>query len=208
VPELAAGAAAELDGLRHACDLAVARLREADTDALVTLGADGRAHHGFAPWGVEVRTGGGIPLPLSLLVGDWLLARHGWQATERMAVPGDAPTATCAAKGVRLAADGRRLALLVLGDGSYRRGERAPGYHDPRAAPYDRAVADALAAADTEALLGLDPALSTELGAAGRAAWQVLASAVHATGGRWDGELHYDAAPYGVAYFVASWRPS
>lgn len=205
VPQLAAGAAAELDELRRACDRVVGRLRDADVDALVTLGTDGRAYPGFAPWGVDVRTDGGMALPLSLLVGEWLLARNGWQASERMVVPGDAPTSTCAAKGVRLAADGRRLALLVLGDGSYRRGVRAPGYDDPRAAPYDRAVADALAAADTETLLGLDAALSAELGAAGRAAWQVLASAVHATGGRWDAELHYEAAPYGVAYFVSSW---
>ncbi len=205
VPQLAAGAAAELDELRQACDRVVERLRDADADALVALGGDGRAYHDFAPWGVDVRTDGGVALPLSLLVGDWLLARHGSQASERIVVPGGAPTAICAEMGVQLAADGRRLALLVLGDGSYRRGVRAPGYDDPRAAPYDRAVADALATADTETLLGLDAALSADLGAAGRAAWQVLASAVHATGGRWEAELHHEAAPYGVAYFVASW---
>ncbi len=111
----------------------------------------------------------------------------------------------CTAHGARLAADQRRLALLVMGDGSYCRGVRAPGYDDPRAEPYDRAVARALADVDSTALLGLDVALSAELGAAGRAAWQVLAAAARDSGGSWRGALHYDAAPYGVAYLVAGW---
>jgi hypothetical protein len=43
---------------------------------------------------------------------------------------------------------------------------------------------------------------------AGRAPWQVLAGAVEATGGNWRGRLHYHAAPYGVAYLVATWAVS
>ncbi len=62
------------------------------------------------------------------------------------------------------------------------------------------AVAAALAEADTEALLGLDPALSAELMVAGRAPWQVLAGAAEAGGGSWRGDLGYVAAPYGVTY--------
>ena len=75
----------------------------------------------------------------------------------------------------------------------------------PRAEVFDGAVADALANADAETLAALDPDLATELGAAGRAPWQVLAAA---TPGDWRGELHYSAAPYGVGYFVASWSPA
>jgi hypothetical protein len=92
-----------------------------------------------------------------------------------------------------------------MGDGSACRGVKAPGYDDPRADGYDAAVARALATADAGALLGLDPVLSDQLRVAGRAPWQVLAGAATATGGRWRGELTYDAAPYGVGYFVASW---
>ena len=45
--------------------------------------------------------------------------------------------------------------------------------------------------------------VSTELKAAGRAPWQVLAGAARAAGGGWRGELLHDSAPYGVAYFVS-----
>jgi hypothetical protein len=104
------------------------------------------------------------------------------------------------------AALGRSLdtpGLLVMGDGSARRSLAAPGYLDPRAEPYDAAVARALAGADTGGLLALDPADDDALLVAGRAAWQVLAGA--AEGGQWRGELLYDAAPYGVGYLVATW---
>jgi hypothetical protein len=119
-----------------------------------------------------------------------------------------APPGDCAAWGADLAAGADRVALLAMGDGSACRGVKAPGYDDPRAAPYDRAVADALAAAAADALLRLDPYLSTELKAAGRAPWQALAGAADAAGHGWRGDLRYDAAPYGVAYFVATWAPA
>lgn len=98
------------------------------------------------------------------------------------------------------------MAFAGARDGSACRGEKSPGYDDPRALPYDQRVAGALADADLDVLLGLDPVVSAELKAAGRAPWQVLASAARAAGGGWRGELLHDAAPYGVAYFVASWE--
>lgn len=101
-----------------------------------------------------------------------------------------------------------RLGLLVLGDGSACRVEWSPGYDDPRAEPYDRAVARALAGADPAALAALDAELSAGLKATGRAPWQVLAGAVRAAGDSWRGELAYAAAPYGVTYLVASWAPT
>ena len=94
------------------------------------------------------------------------------------------------------------MGLLAMGDGSACRTLKAPGYLDPRAEPFDRAVTKALADADTEALLALDPALAAELMVAGRAPWQVLAGAA---GGRYRGEVLYDEAPYGVQYAVATW---
>jgi aromatic ring-opening dioxygenase LigB subunit len=112
----------------------------------------------------------------------------------------------CAEQGAAVVAESeRRTALLVMGDGSACRGPKSPGYDDPRAGAYDEGVARALAGADADALLGLDPVLSAELKVAGRAAWQVLAGAVRAAGGDWRGELSYQAAPYGVSYFVANW---
>ncbi|MFF5171004.1 hypothetical protein ACFY3U_00015 [Micromonospora sp. NPDC000089] len=168
-------------------------------------------------------------LPLSLLVGAWLLRRSsparsrpdaGTNAdagpgagagagadeiTWRMAIVApDAPTGECAALGAGYRYDGD-WALLVMGDGSACRGPKSPGYDDPRAEAYDEGVARALAGADAEALLGLDPVLSARLKVAGRAPWQVLAGAVRAAGGDWRGELSHSSAPYGVSYFVANW---
>ncbi|MEU8283546.1 class III extradiol dioxygenase subunit B-like domain-containing protein [Micromonospora sp. NPDC048905] len=174
----------------------------------------------------------GAVLPLSLTIGAWLLSRHDARAHDARAhdarahdarahdarahdarmsvtavqVAADAGPAELAALADEVGATGNRVALLVLGDGSACRGEKAPGYDDPRASAYDKGVATALAEADLDALLGLDPVVSAELKAAGRAPWQVLAGAARAAGGGWRGELLHDSAPYGVAYFVASWE--
>ncbi|WFF03535.1 hypothetical protein [Micromonospora sp. WMMD964] len=121
-------------------------------------------------------------------------------------VAADAGPAELAALADEIAAAGDRVALLALGDGSACRGEKSPGYDDPRALPYDQRVATALAEADLDVLLDLDPVVSAELKAAGRAPWQVLAGAARAADGGWRGELLHEAAPYGVAYFVASWE--
>ncbi|MER7456885.1 class III extradiol dioxygenase subunit B-like domain-containing protein [Micromonospora sp. NPDC126480] len=224
VPEVAGAAAPELDELRAACDAAVARLLAAGPDELVVVGAapatatfDASEHGSLHRYGVDLR----VPLwrgdrsdearlPLSLTLGAWLLRRSGTALPRyAQAVAFGEAAAGCAALGATLVDGGeRRIALLVMGDGSACRGERAPGYDDPRAEPYDRGVARALATADVDALRNLDPGLSTELKAAGRAPWQVLAGAVHAAGGHWRGELTHDAAPYGVAYLVASWEPA
>jgi hypothetical protein len=104
------------------------------------------------------------------------------------------------------AASGGAAALLIMGDGSARRGLKAPGYDDPRAEPFDASVATALAKADREALLALDPALAEDLMAVGRAPWQALAAAAE-DGRTWHGELLYARAPYGVGYHVATWTP-
>jgi aromatic ring-opening dioxygenase LigB subunit len=168
VPEVAAGAAAELDDLRDACRTALAALAPHPT---LVVGSN----------------------PQALEIGAWLL-------------PGApaviAPRDGAAELGRTLVAD-NDCALLVMGDGSARRDERAPGYVHPRAAPYDAAVARALATADTAALLALDPADDETLLVAGRPAWQALAGA--AGSDRFDARLLYDEAPYGVGYFVAVW---
>jgi hypothetical protein len=170
-------------------------------------------------------------LPLSLTVGAWLLERarraeatgRRAEATGRRAeavarraeaacvgqsVAATLPSPECAALGAELGASAERVALLVMGDGSACRGDRAPGYADPRAEPYDDAVAAALRDADPPALLALDEKLSGELMVAGRPAWQVLAGAALAGHRTWHGALSYASAPYGVCYFVATWRPA
>ncbi|MFC8850928.1 MULTISPECIES: class III extradiol dioxygenase subunit B-like domain-containing protein [unclassified Micromonospora] len=152
-------------------------------------------------------TVGGQALPLSLTVGAWLLARHRIRVPVAAAqVDAEATAAELASLAGQVHQHRPRVALLVLGDGSACHGTNAPGYADPRAGAYDDGVARALAGADAEALLGLDPALSARLKVAGRAPWQVLAGATRAAGGDWRGRLTYHGAPYGVAYFVATWE--
>ncbi|MEV5509358.1 class III extradiol dioxygenase subunit B-like domain-containing protein [Streptomyces orinoci] len=220
VPEVAAGAAPELDPLRAACLDAVAVLAAARPDRLVVVGTgDGEYPSGtpgsFRGFGVDldVRLGEGdsedVPgtrrLPAPLAVSAWLLARTGWSAAPvtGLGVAAQAPPGNCLAVGRALAATDERLALLVMGDGSACRDVKAPGYLDERAEGFDAAAARALGAADTAALAALDPALATELQAAGRAPWQVLAGAGEGAGLR--GALLYDQAPLGVGYLVAAW---
>ena len=53
------------------------------------------------------------------------------------------------------------------------------------------------------ALRELDPALGADLLAAGVPAWRAVGRAL--AGRRYEADLLYDAAPYGVGYFVAIW---
>jgi hypothetical protein len=218
VPEVAAGAAAELDPLRTACAGAIGVLAASRPDLLVVVGAGERGHvwegggeASLRPYGVDrtLRLGTGEdPAPLagpSLAVAAWLLERTTIAAPlHACAVPSDAPVDRMLGLGRGLADIAERVALLVMGDGSACRTLKAPGYLDERAEPYDAAVAAALGAADTAALAGLDAELSAALKVSGRAPWQVLAGAAEGTAGL-GGELLYDEAPYGVGYFVAAW---
>ncbi|MFD0686568.1 class III extradiol dioxygenase subunit B-like domain-containing protein [Actinomadura fibrosa] len=239
VPAMAGEAAPELDGLRAACDEAVRglgvayadagvrppRLRASTVDVLFVVGgaqetrAYGQdAYATLRPYGLDWTSpvGDGAEateaLPLSLSIGHWLLRRQEAGAGARyQSVAFDAEPEECLRLGRHLAESAERVALLVMGDGSACRSEKAPGYLDERAEPHDAAVARALEKADIDALAALDPGLAHDLLAAGRAAWQVLAGAAGARGGSgrtggFTGRLLADEAPYGVGYLVAAWR--
>ncbi len=146
-----------------------------------------------------------LSLPLSLAIGAWLLARTGWSGSARgVSVVAGAGSAECAALGGELAVTADRVALLVLGDGTACRSHQGPRPYDERAAGFDAAVVEALAAPDPARLLALDASLAAELSVQGRAAWQVLAGA--ADDAALDAEVLYDQAPYGVEYVVAIWE--
>lgn len=212
VPEVAAGAAGDLEELRAACDGAVAALRAVEPDELVVVGTGPPAAQFAPPYRVSFRRYGlaadrldDPELPLSLSVGVWLLGRAGAVPARARAVDGGAPAAECIRIGVELAGVPRRIALLVMGDGSACRDDGTPGFTEPRAAAFDATVAHALGKADLDTLRSLDPALAAGVRAHGRAAWQVLAGAAEEVESV-EGELRYDAAPFGVGYFVAVWR--
>jgi len=222
---LAPGAARELDDLRRACRAAVGRLAAARPDRIVVLGG-GPVTAAYPPGAAGTLEGFGYPLvasfggdgrppwtlPPGLTLGAYLLTSGRVLGSSAPApvptVSGQtvAPDADVAAVGTALDDDGGRLGLLVMGDGSARRGENAPGYVDERAAPFDAAVAAALASGDAAALRDLDPALGADLLAAGVPAWR---TAGHVVGERpVAGELLHDSAPYGVGYLVATWAPA
>ncbi|WP_328536307.1 class III extradiol dioxygenase subunit B-like domain-containing protein [Streptomyces sp. NBC_00344] len=223
VPEVAAGAAPELDAARDACLDALGVLAAARPDRLIVVGpadAAGRGPHphgavgSFRGFGVDlqVRLGaaaaGSSPdreLPAALAVGAWLLDRADWadSPVEALGVGEPLEPERCLQVGRDLAVRGERVALLVMGDGSACRTLKAPGYLDERAAAFDATAARALASADFAALRALDPRLASELKAVGRAPWQILAGA--ADGAALSGRLLYEDAPYGVGYFVAVW---
>jgi aromatic ring-opening dioxygenase LigB subunit len=195
VPEVASAAAPELDALRDACHTAISRLRNVNPSLIAVVGSE--QPHGsagtLAAYGLPIRVGIGPPtLPLPHTIGCWLLDRFGWTGDRAFVGP--------AADEIGEAAD--RVALLVMGDASARRSERAPGYLDERAASYDASVAAALAAGP-EAVAQLDGDLAADLLVAGWPAWQLLARV--ARGSSWHAEVLYDDAPYGVGYIVASW---
>ncbi|KQV21297.1 MULTISPECIES: class III extradiol dioxygenase subunit B-like domain-containing protein [unclassified Kitasatospora] len=217
VPEVASGAAPELEPLRAACLEAVRELSASGAELIVLVGGGpeagvwteggvGSFHRYGVPRVVRLPSGGvdGPELAPSLAVGAWLLEQAGATTpTHACAVPADAPAERLLGLGGGLAELADRVALLVLGGGSACRSVKAPGYLDDRAEGYDAEAARALGAADLTALAALDPGVSAELQADGRAPWQVLAGAAQGAG--LNGRLRYDEAPYGVGYFVASW---
>jgi hypothetical protein len=200
VPEVGRGLDAELGAVRAAVVEAIARIR-VPADDLVLIGpgsADAqygpRTRGSFAGFGVDLTVPLGIGdgparLPAALSVGAYFAG----SATRCYAV---------GPEGTPPDLEGGPVALLVLGDGSARRTEKAPGYLDPRAAGYDTEVRTALASGDPALLGALDADLGAELLAAGAPVWRAVAPLLS---GGYDADLLYAGDPFGVAYFVATW---
>ncbi|MEV3859789.1 class III extradiol dioxygenase subunit B-like domain-containing protein [Streptomyces sp. NPDC050095] len=224
VPEVAAGAAPELDAARAACGEAIGAVLAAAPDLVVVVGTGPRtarheqgARGSFRPFGVDVDVHLGAPsgaaeatLPPSLSVGAWLLARAGWEGPVRgYEVRDDRSWPANGEDGVHIASWADRVGLLVMGDGTACRTLKAPGYLDERAEGVDAEIAAALRSLDSEGCFpNLDVDLARELKISGRSPWQVLLGACD--GDQWDdgsatARLLYEDAPYGVGYFVASW---
>ncbi|MEV6759766.1 class III extradiol dioxygenase subunit B-like domain-containing protein [Streptomyces sp. NPDC051105] len=220
VPEVAAGAAPELDGTRAACADALGVLAAARPDLLVVVGPAKETGRGVFSQGsrgsfrgfgvdVDVQLGSGEAgereLPPSLAVGAWLLERTGWADApiEGLGVGEPLEAERCVRTGREIADRAARVAMLVMGDASACRTLKAPGYLDERAAPFDAEAARALGTADLAAIKALDADLAYQLKVSGRAPWQVLAGAAEDAG--LAGALLHDDVPYGVCYLVAAW---
>jgi len=207
------GAQDAVPELRAACHQALETALGSRPDVVVVVGGADDAREWDPSLPADVRGFGTtdaphvVGLPLSLGVAKRLLEESGWAGPLRLrSLPWDAdPTAVAdAVRGIE-EVEGR-VALLVLGDGSTRRGEKAPGYLDERAFDFDDQVARALEAGDAGALAGLDPVLADELMVLGRPAFAVLGQAVSAQGSTPRARLLYRDDPYGVHYIVALWE--
>lgn len=150
-------------------------------------------------------------MPLPLLIAGWLRAQVGAEAEiAAELVEATAGRTRCLAAGrdlaERLARSGRREGVLVVADGPTTLTAAAPGALDPRAAALDERLRAAFETGDVSALAGLDETLCAELGAEGRAPWQVLAGLLGE--GPVDASGVFADAPYGVGYHTALWTPA
>lgn len=207
------GATDAAPGLRAACHEALATALASQPDVVVVVGGADGTREWDPSLPVDVRRFGttGAPhvrgLPLSLGIGSRLLHEAGWAGPTRMYTIAWAAGPADVAELARLVGDVEgRVVLLVLGDGSARRGEKAPGHLDDRAFAFDEEVGRALEEGDMGALSGIDPVLAEDLLASGRAAFAVLGDAVAAQGARPRAKVLYRDDPYGVEYNVAVWE--
>jgi hypothetical protein len=201
VPAVAGGSAAIDADLRAACRSVVSSLVGGQPGCVVVVAGwpGGGSWDETHTWGFE---GFGVPrqprddrprLPWPLGIGAWLLDDAGWAGPRRyLGVAGAGPDAE----------DG---ALLVVGDGTARRTEKAPGHLDDRAEGYDAEIARCLRDGDIAGLGGLDEELGADLMCGGLDVWRWLAESLHGqTVAR--AALLAETAPYGVGYFAATWE--
>jgi hypothetical protein len=214
VPELAAGAAAELTELRDAVTEAAASLPQ----RWVAIGV-GPADDVFGPqrvgtfagYGVDVRIAlspdtadAPAQLPLCVLIAGWLRGQANPEARAEVRVyAADHDVDAALAHGRRLRAEideaDDPVGALVIADGAHTLTAPAPGGYNPASVPVQHAVDDVLARGHIAALT----ALPTNI--VGRVAFQVLAGLAEPEA-RSCTEF-YRGAPYGVGYFVGVWQP-
>jgi hypothetical protein len=211
LPGVTGGAIPEVEELRAACRAALEDLVAAAPDVVVAVGSAPETR----TWSVESASprhfymSGPVPagevLPLSLAVARELTATV-LVPVELHGVDAWLPADDCHAYGERLAERPERIGLLVMADGSARRGPKAPGYADHRALAVDQAFDEALRAGDPEPLLKLEPDVADDLLIGGRAAWQVLSGACETRAVT--AKCHYSDDPFGVWYPVYVWTPT
>ena len=100
-----------------------------------------------------------------------------------------------------------RVTVLVIADGAACHGDDAPGRRDDRSDAFDAALACALAAGDPAALADAcrNPELPADAVMASVNPLALLADLTRSAPPD-AADLLYSGAPFGVGYFVASWR--
>ncbi|WP_338750042.1 hypothetical protein [Janibacter alittae] len=198
------GAADPLADLRERARALVADTMTKGAERLLVLGSGPTT----AAWPVDAPSGaarfttGRVPagaLPTDLEIGRLFAPATGGEQVLQ-SVAADATPQECATLGRELAA-GPPTVLLVVADGPATLTEKAPGHHQPEAAPFAAVLSRALAEGDAPTIAALDPTTCDRLWMRGRPALQVLAAAAEGLAG----ELIADEAPFGVQYLLARW---
>ncbi len=208
LPSVAGRAATDTAGLRAACAEAVDAVLAGRPEVVVVVAPDAGGRYGpgdggdLRGFGVDVevplagpRRADGRRAPLGLTVGAWLLDAAGHTGARIGVGPPDLAAAVAGSPGP--------VGVLAMGDGSARRSLRAPGHLDAAAAPFDAAVAGALAAGDAAALAALDATEGERLLASGVPVWRSVGTLL--AGRDVTARLLADEAPFGVGYLVAAW---
>lgn len=91
--------------------------------------------------------------------------------------------------------------VMLVANGSARRGQKAPGHLDERSFDFDHALGGALKTGDLEALTELDRGLAGELLTAGLAELADFAGGLASWRTR---DVLFDGDPYGVQYWVVT----
>jgi AmmeMemoRadiSam system protein B len=107
--------------------------------------------------------------------------------------------------GEALMAATQTTVYVASSDLSHRLMPGAPAGYDPRAARFDRAIADTFASGDWDGLLSIDPGLVSAAGECGYRSLAVLSGVVgayEAAGGRTHNRLLSYEGPWGVGYLV------
>jgi hypothetical protein len=196
--------------LRRACAEVVAAMLAVRPEVVVVVGDGARAGGRYGSGDVGDLSGFGLPLripfhgparsggnrvPVAHALGAWLLDQAGHAGARVGVGPADLRRLVDDLPGP--------LGILAMGDGSARRTVKAPGYLDEAAAPFDAAVATAMASGDAAALAALDPVEGERLLAAGVPTWRAVGAVL--AGRTVTARLAHDAAPFGVGYLAAGW---
>lgn len=169
----------------------VAELRRACAVAVATLPEEHRVVVVAAPV-TAANAARGVTDPLGHRVAAELL---GETAFEPLAAGPETVAALLAAS--------EPTTLVVMADGSARRGEKAPGHLHPDAVSFDERIEAALRAGDTEVLSALDPEVGEELWCEGVPGLRILGEVARGRG--LVPYVSYADAPFGVAWWVARW---
>ena len=216
IPQVAAGAAGDLEQVRAHALRRVAWAAE-DTGAVIVVAAapgmtgvvardvpDPLDLRGLGVAGTGETTDADA-LPPAISAAGWLTAQVGARVQGWWAVSADPDGIDLPAP--LLADVAQTRGIVVVADGSCTRSAKAPGSYVEAAVDFDDRLVTALRAVDTAFLA--DPARTRdalEFGAQGLGAWALAARLVEALDGTWVGQLDIVDDPYGVLYVVGAWE--